>query len=140
MMMSPFLEAAVSRLYLKLPQGSLSSGVGLQADKDTADPSKAAPRRNPARSYAAVAVSGSEHTASLSKEFADRGITLDAASSVTWLKVFIVEEDSDGFSAVAERRQPLVPLRSSSSSCSSSSSSIRSSGLLRFHSIFLLSS
>jgi hypothetical protein len=73
-------------------QGSFSSRVGLQADKEIADPPKAAPRRNPAKGYAAVAVSASTHTISPSEEFADRGITLDAASAAPSSKVSTVKE------------------------------------------------
>jgi hypothetical protein len=78
------LKSQINKLHERIghPQGSLPTRVGLQADKEIADTSKAAPRRNPARKYAAVAASGS---------------------------VSIVEEDSDGFET--ERRQPLVPLR-----------------------------
>jgi hypothetical protein len=52
------LKSQINKLHKKVcqPQGSLSSRVGLQADKKIADPSKAAPRRNPSRNYAAVAI------------------------------------------------------------------------------------
>jgi hypothetical protein len=71
-----------------------------------ADPSKVTPGRNAARSYAAVATSGSAHTASPPKEFADRGITLDAASAVpSPKKTLLVSKLSP-----TERRQPLMPL------------------------------
>jgi hypothetical protein len=57
-----------------------------------ADPSKAAPRRNPARSCNAVALSVYAHTVSSSKEFFDRKITLDGASAVSSSKFFTAEE------------------------------------------------
>jgi hypothetical protein len=89
------LKSQINKLYEKVgqPQGSLSPRFGLQADKEIGIPSKAASRRNPARIHAAVAISGSAHTALPSKEFADRGITLDVASVVSSPKVSIVEED-----------------------------------------------
>jgi hypothetical protein len=63
------LKTQIRKLHEKVgqPQGPLPSRICLQADKGTADPPTAAPRRNPARSYAAVAVSGSARTASPSK-------------------------------------------------------------------------
>jgi hypothetical protein len=100
--MSPFLKATMPRLNTKIiklhenvgqPQGSLSSRVGLQADEEIADPTKAAPHRNPVSIYATVAVSRSAHTSSPSKEFADRGITLDAAQAAPSPNVSTVEED-----------------------------------------------
>jgi hypothetical protein len=44
------LKSKINELHEKVfqPQGSLSSRVSLQADKEIAEPSKAAPRRNPA--------------------------------------------------------------------------------------------
>jgi hypothetical protein len=103
-------------------QGSLSSRVGLQADKGITDPP---------RSYAAVVISGPAHTALPSKEFADQEFTLGAASAVPSPKVSTVEEDSDRFKTVTygrktitgapevitvkHRRQPLVGVRNSAS-------------------------
>jgi hypothetical protein len=100
-------------------------------ESEIADPSKAASLRNPARNSVAVAVSGPAHTASPSKGFADLGIALDAASAVPSPKVSIVEEESDGFETVANkkktttgapavitdkhRRQPLVGVLNSAS-------------------------
>lgn len=81
------------------------SRAGLQADKETADPSKAAPLRNPARSYVAVAVSGFARTVSASKEFADRGITSDAASADPSPKVSTVKYSSDDFKTVVCRKK-----------------------------------
>jgi hypothetical protein len=68
-----WFKTQINRLHEKVgqPEGSLSFRVGLQADKEIADTSTAAPRRNPARSYAAVADSGSGYTSLPSKEFAD---------------------------------------------------------------------
>jgi hypothetical protein len=71
----------------------LSPRFGLQADEEIGKQYKAALRRNPARIHAAVAISGPAHTASPSKEYADRGIALDVASAVSSPKVSIVEED-----------------------------------------------
>jgi hypothetical protein len=107
MRISPFLKATMPRLNSKVgqPQGSSSPRVGLQADKEIADPTKAAPRCNPTRSYVAIAVSGPAHTASPSEVFADRGITLDAASVVPSSKVCTVEEDCDGFKTVPHRKK-----------------------------------
>jgi hypothetical protein len=74
------LRTHISQLNCKVdkPQGSLSSSVGFRADTVIADSAKAAHHRNPARSYAAVAISGSAHIATPSKESADREPTLDA--------------------------------------------------------------
>jgi L-2-hydroxyglutarate oxidase LhgO len=83
----------------------LSSRVGVQADKEIANPSKLTPSRNPARSNTAVAVSGSAHSASPSKQFADRAVTAEAASAVHSLKVSAIEEDSDGFKTVTYRKK-----------------------------------
>jgi hypothetical protein len=101
------LKSQINKLREKAcqPQGSLSSRVGLLTDKEIADPSSAAPLRNPARSYASVAISGPAHTVSPSKEFADRGITLDAASAVPSSKLSTAEEDSDGFKTVTYRKK-----------------------------------
>jgi hypothetical protein len=75
------------------------------------DPSKAAHRRNPVRSYAAVAVSGSACTASPSKGFDDPGINLDAASFALLHKVLPPKKTlTVSKVSPAERRQPLVPL------------------------------
>jgi hypothetical protein len=64
------LKSKNNKLYEKVdqPQGPTALRVGLQAYTEIADSTKAAPHRNPTRSYAAVAISGSSH--SLSKEFA----------------------------------------------------------------------
>jgi hypothetical protein len=86
----------------------LSSRAGLQTDKEIADPSIEAPRRNPARSYDAVAVSGSAHTASPSKELADRGITLDTVSAVPSPEFSAVEEDSNVFKTVTYRQKTIT--------------------------------
>jgi hypothetical protein len=69
-----------------------------------ADTSKAGPHLNPARIYVAIATSGSARTASPPKEFADPGITLDAASAVPSPKVSAVEEDFDVFETITYRK------------------------------------
>jgi hypothetical protein len=119
------LKSQINKLHEKVGQyqGPLSSPrVDLQADKEIADPSKAAPRRNPERICAAVSVSASAHTAPPSKEFTYRGFTLDAASVAPSPKVSTVEKDSDGFNhgvravtTVERRRQLLVGVWSSAS-------------------------
>jgi hypothetical protein len=55
---SASLKSQINKLYEKVdqPLGSSSSRVGLQAETEIADSTKVAPRRNPARSYAAVAI------------------------------------------------------------------------------------
>jgi hypothetical protein len=112
--MSPLLKATMPRLNPKLinyMKKLVNLGdhypprVGLEADKEIADPSKVAPRRNPARSYAAIAVSGSVRTASRSIEFADREIALNAAKIVPSHKVSNIEVDSDGFKIVTYRKK-----------------------------------
>jgi hypothetical protein len=96
---------------------------------EIADSTKTAPRRNPARSYAAVATSGSAHIASPLKESADRESTLDSASAVPSPKVSTSQVVSDGFQTVSykketvtgasavntvkHRRQPLIGIRNS---------------------------
>jgi hypothetical protein len=103
------------------------SCIGLRADKNIADPVKAAPPTNSLRSYAAV-VSGSVPTDLRSIETADRVNTLQAASAVISTKV-LMEEDSEGFKRVVykktrvpggtvvilakRRRQPLIGMRNS---------------------------
>jgi hypothetical protein len=102
------LKSEINKLHENIcqPRGSLFSRVGLQADKEFADPSREAALRHPARSYAAVAVSGSAHTALPSKVFADRGITLVAASLVPSLST--VEEDPDAFKVVTYRKKTTI--------------------------------
>jgi hypothetical protein len=58
------LKSQINKLHEKVghPQGSLPTRVGLQAEKEIADTSKAVPRRNPGRKYAVVAASGSAST------------------------------------------------------------------------------
>jgi hypothetical protein len=92
------LKSQINKLHEKVGQ-SRYPRVGLQGDREIADPSKSATRRNPVRSYATDAVYGSEHTGSPSKQFADRGIALDAASSGPY-SAFAVEENSDVFKTV----------------------------------------
>lgn len=81
----------------------MSSRVSLPADKEI--PSKVAPLRNPARSYAAIEISGSAHIVSPSKGSADQGFSLDSASAFPSPKVSTVEKDSDGFKIVTYRKK-----------------------------------
>jgi hypothetical protein len=78
--------------------------------------------RYPDRNCAAVSVSAHAHTALPSKEFADRGVTLDAATASPSLKVSTAEVDSDGCNhgahaviPVKRRRHPLIGVRNSAS-------------------------
>jgi hypothetical protein len=110
------LKSQLNKLHEEVgqPQRSLSSRSGLQAGKEIADPSKAVPPRNPARIYAAVAISGPAHIASPSKEFAARGISLDAASAhqLFLLLRFLPSKKTLMVSKLSptERSQPLMPL------------------------------
>jgi hypothetical protein len=111
--MSPFLIATKPHLKPKLLNYTKKSinhrdhcpPVSFKADTEITDSTKPAPRRNPARSYAAVATFGSTHIASPSKESADRESTLDAASAVPSPKVSTVKLDSDGFKTVSLKRE-----------------------------------
>lgn len=58
---------------------------------EIADSTKAVPRRNPARIYAA------SHIASPSRESAERGFTLKAASAALSPEVSTLQENSAGF-------------------------------------------
>jgi hypothetical protein len=108
------LKSQINKLHENVgePQGPLSTRVGLQADKEIADPSETAPRRNLDKSYAAVAVSGSAHTASRWKEFADRAIPRKL-HPLFLRRRFLPSKNTVTVSRLSptERRQPLEPLR-----------------------------
>jgi hypothetical protein len=105
------LKNQISQLNCKVhrPQGSKSSSVGFRADTVTADSAKAAHHRNPARSYAAVAVSGSAHIVTPLQESADREPPLEAWSAVSLLrpshKVSTMQVDHDGFTTVGNKKK-----------------------------------
>jgi hypothetical protein len=82
--------------------GSLPYRVSLQAEKEIADPCKAALCQNLASNYAAFGIFGFMHTTSLSKEFADQGITSCTTSAVLSPKVSIrtIEEEFKGLKNV----------------------------------------
>jgi hypothetical protein len=138
-MMSPILKAKMPLLnpifnksHEKVgePQWSLSSEVGLQAHKIIARPPKAAPCRNPARSYAAVAVSGPAHKLHVGKNL--------LIEELPWTRhqlllrvMFLQSKKTEGFKTgtyrekittgtpevitVKHRRLPLVGVRNSAS-------------------------
>jgi hypothetical protein len=76
-----------------------------ESNTEITDPSKAASHRNPTRSYAALAISGSAHTVSPSKESADGGFTLEAESAVPSPKVSCIQIDSDGFKTITYKKK-----------------------------------
>jgi hypothetical protein len=120
--MSLFLKATMPRLNPKLINYmkmliNLRDHCPPESDTEVADPSKMASRRNPSRCHTAVAVSGSAHIASPSKESADEGFTLDAESAVPspgFITVAYKKEIASGASAVNTvkyRRRSLIAIR-----------------------------
>jgi hypothetical protein len=130
------LKTQISQLNCKVdkPQGSMSSSVGFRADTVTADSAKAAHHRNPARSYAAVAVSCSAHIATPSQESAYREPPLDAWPAVPLfrppLEVSNMQVDPDGFTTVGNKKMPTKGTSTANTSSRQPLTGVRNSALL----------